>query len=142
MYRILPDYVPSDLWSGLPLTLILSLLSMILGFPLAVLLALGRRRTCLIIDGGDRGHARRAADHRAVHGQVMLPLFLPPGFTIDKLLRALVAIIAVPRRLSGRGRARRACRRCPRASSKRPTRWALSYWQKTKSIILPQALRW
>ncbi|RYF38154.1 MAG: amino acid ABC transporter permease, partial [Comamonadaceae bacterium] len=35
--------VPTDLWGGLPLTLMLTVLSMVLAFPLAVLVALGRR---------------------------------------------------------------------------------------------------
>ncbi len=39
-------FVATDVWSGLPLTMILALFSMILGFPLAVLLALGGGRIC------------------------------------------------------------------------------------------------
>src|SRR5580658_9081325 len=37
------DYVPTELWSGLPLTLILAIVGLAAAFPLAVLLALGRR---------------------------------------------------------------------------------------------------
>lgn len=37
------NFVPTNLWGGLPLTLILSVLGMGLAFPLAILLALGRQ---------------------------------------------------------------------------------------------------
>src|ERR1051325_9651279 len=36
-------YVPTELWSGLPLTLILAVVAMLFAFPFAILLALGRR---------------------------------------------------------------------------------------------------
>ena len=37
------SYVPTQSWGGLPVTLILSVLSLGLGFPITVFLALGRR---------------------------------------------------------------------------------------------------
>ena len=48
---------------------------------------------------------------------VMLPLFLPTGMTIDKLLRAQVGVHPVRRRLSRRGRPRR-----PAGDPERPDR--------------------
>ncbi len=40
-------YVPQDEWGGLPLTLILATFGLALAFPLAVVVALGRRSTQL-----------------------------------------------------------------------------------------------
>ncbi|MEI9987069.1 MAG: ABC transporter permease subunit [Aliidongia sp.] len=90
------DYVPTDLWSGLPLTLILALFSMIFAFPLAVLLALGRRShlpiikyLCTAAIEFMRGVPLITMLYTA---SLMLPIFLPPGVTVDKTLRALIGI--------------------------------------------------
>jgi general L-amino acid transport system permease protein len=88
--------VPTDLWSGLPLTLILALFSMILGFPLAVLLALGRRSSLPIIRAFSTGFIELMRGVPLITvlfmASLMIPLFLPSGVSIDKTLRALVGI--------------------------------------------------
>jgi general L-amino acid transport system permease protein len=91
------SYVASEAWGGLPLTLILSVVGMAFAFPLAILLALGRRSRLPAV------RAICVAYIELVRGvplitvlfmaSVMLPLFLPSGFTIDKLLRAQLAFI-------------------------------------------------
>ncbi len=43
--RARPAYVPQDSWGGLPITLILATFGLAFAFPLAVLVALGRRST-------------------------------------------------------------------------------------------------
>ena len=90
-------YVETSLWNGLPLTLILATVGMVFAFPLAILLALGRRSRLPAV------RAICVAYIELVRGvplitvlfmaSVMLPLFLPTGMTIDKLLRAQVAFI-------------------------------------------------
>jgi general L-amino acid transport system permease protein len=137
------DYVPSDLWSGLPLTLILSLLSMILGFPLAVLLALGRRSNLPII----KIFCTAAIEiMRGVPlitvlfmASLMLPLFLPPGFTVDKQLRALVAITLFLAAYQAED-VRAGLMALPKGQFEAADALGLSYWRKTKSIVLPQAI--
>src|SRR5947209_4503799 len=42
-------YVPSEYWSGLPLTLILAVVGMLFAFPFAILLALGRRTRLIVL---------------------------------------------------------------------------------------------
>ena len=91
------SYVETDLWNGLPLTLILAVVGMALAFPLAILLALGRRSQlpavraiCVAYIELIRGVPLITVLFMA---SVMLPLFLPTGMTIDKLLRAQVAFI-------------------------------------------------
>ena len=90
-------YVDSLLWSGLPLTLILAVVGMLFAFPLGILLALGRRSElpavraiCVVYIELVRGVPLLIVLFLA---SVMLPLFLPTGLTIDKLLRAQVAFI-------------------------------------------------
>jgi general L-amino acid transport system permease protein len=86
------EYVPTEQWGGLLVTLIISVVGICLSLPLGILLALGRRSKLPIIKTlcvcFIELDPRRAADHRPVHGLVMLPLFMPQGVTVDKLLRA------------------------------------------------------
>ena len=91
-------FVPEDHWGGLPITLILATFGLAFAFPLAVLVALGRRSHAAA--GGQhalravcRADPRRAADRLLFMASVMFPLFLPEGLNMDKLLRAQVAII-------------------------------------------------
>jgi len=90
-------YVETALWNGLPLTLILAVFGVLLAFPLAIVLALGRRSQMPVV------HSLSVAYIELIRGvplitilfmaSVMLPLFLPTGTTIDKLLRAQIAVI-------------------------------------------------
>ena len=88
--------VPTDQWGGLPLTLMLSSLSIALAFPLAVLVALGRRSDlpaiktiCVTYVELVRGVPLISVLFMA---SFMFPLFLPAGTTPDVLLRVLVGI--------------------------------------------------
>src|SRR5690606_6223156 len=88
--------VPTDLWGGLPLTLMLTVLSMVLAFPLAVLVALGRRSEmqairalCLAYIELVRGVPLISVLFMA---SFMFPLFMPVGKTPDVLLRVVVGI--------------------------------------------------
>ncbi|MGE8635644.1 MAG: ABC transporter permease subunit, partial [Achromobacter piechaudii] len=90
-------YVENARWGGLPLTLILSTFGIAFAFPIGVLLALGRRSKmpaikalCVVYIELIRGVPLISL---LFMSSVMLPLFLPEGFTIDKLLRAQIAII-------------------------------------------------
>ena len=91
------SYVENERWGGLTLTLLLSTFGIALAFPLSILLgaraALGHAAGSLAVHCLHRVDSRRAVDLGAVHGSVMLPLFLPAGVSIDKLLRAQVAMI-------------------------------------------------
>jgi general L-amino acid transport system permease protein len=88
--------VPSSRWGGLPLTLVLSIASLGLAFPLGVLLALGRRSpwpvvrsVCITYIELIRGVPLISVLFMA---SFMLPLLLPQGWQLDVLLRVLVGI--------------------------------------------------
>ena len=132
-------------WSGLPLTLILA--------DRRHGSSPSRSRSCLALGpalataGGAHGlrrlyraGARRAADHRAVHG-VGDAAAVPAERLHDRQIAARPGRVhPVRRRLPRRGDPRRACRRSRRARSRRPTRSGLGYWRRTRLIVLPQAL--
>jgi His/Glu/Gln/Arg/opine family amino acid ABC transporter permease subunit len=111
-------YVPQERWGGLPITLILATFGLAFAFPLAILVALGRRSNlpaikvlCVLYVELIRGVPLISLLFMA---SVMFPLFLPEGMNIDKLLRAQIAIILFAGAYSRRWCAA-ACRRCPRA---------------------------
>ncbi|HEY0424057.1 MAG TPA: ABC transporter permease subunit, partial [Rhodopila sp.] len=90
--------VTNDNWGGLPLTLILATFGAAFSFPLAILVALGRRSTklpavkllCVLYVELIRGVPLISVLFMA---SVMFPLFMPAGVNVDKLLRAQIAFI-------------------------------------------------
>ena len=138
------SYVPQERWGGLPITLILATFGLAFAFPLAILVALGRRSSlpaikalCVIYVELIRGVPLISLLFMA---SVMFPLFLPEGMNIDKLLRAQIAITL----FAGAYLAevvRGGLQALPRGQYEAAEALGLSYWQKTGFIILPQALR-
>ncbi len=88
--------VPPNIWSGILLTLSLSVVSIAASFPIGVLLALGRRSSLPVVKGFSilfielvRGVPLITILFMA---QVMLPLFLPLEVNIDRVLRAMAGM--------------------------------------------------
>ena len=137
------SYVGNELWGGLPLTLIFAVVGIALAFPLAILLALGRRsqlpavRTiCVAYIELIRGVPLITVLFMA---SVMLPLFLPSGMTIDKLLRAQVALILFAAAYLAEV-VRGGLQAIPKGQIEAADALGLGYWQRTRLIVLPQAL--
>ena len=137
-------FVDTEQWGGLPLTLILSIVGIVFSFPLAIGLALGRRSTLPVIKGLSvvfielvRGVPLITVLFMA---SLMIPLFLPQGFEINKLLRAQVAIILFGSAYLAEV-IRGGLQAIPKGQFEAADTLGLSYWQKTRGIILPQALR-
>ena len=138
-------YVSQTQWGGLPITMILSSFGCALAFPLAVAVALGRRAerlpvlrlVCLLYVELIRGVPLVALLFMA---SVMFPLFLPEGLNPDKLLRAQVAIILFAAAYLAEV-IRGGLIAVPRGQYEAADVLGLSWWQKTRLIILPQALR-
>ena len=138
------SYVPQERWGGLPITLILATFGLAFAFPLAILVALGRRSRlpaikalCVLYVELIRGVPLISLLFMA---SVMFPLFLPEGMNIDKLLRAQIAIIL----FAGAYLAevvRGGLQALDKGQYEAADALGLGYWQKTGFIILPQALR-
>lgn len=138
------SYVPQERWGGLVITLILATFGLAFAFPLSILVALGRRSRlpaikalCVLYVELIRGVPLISLLFMA---SVMFPLFLPEGMNIDKLLRAQIAIIL----FAGAYLAevvRGGLQALPRGQYEAADALGLSYWQKTRLIVLPQALR-
>ena len=137
--------VSEDSWGGLPITLILATFGAAFSFPLAILVALGRRSTklpavkflCVLYVELIRGVPLISVLFMA---SVMFPLFMPAGVNVNKLLRAQIAFIL----FAGAYLAeviRGGLQALPKGQTEAADALGLSYWQKTGFIILPQALR-
>jgi general L-amino acid transport system permease protein len=92
---VLP-FVRPDIWSGITLTLVLAVVSIVASFPIGVLLALGRRSTLPVVRGFCvlfieivRGVPLISILFMA---QNLLPLFLPLEWTFDRVVRAMAGM--------------------------------------------------
>ncbi|NKD45718.1 amino acid ABC transporter permease [Haematospirillum jordaniae] len=136
--------VSNDRWGGLPLTLLLSVIGIGLAFPIGVLAALGRRSELPIIKSISVIYIELIRGVPLISvlfmASVMLPLFLPEGTTIDKLLRALVGITLFTGAYLAEA-IRGGLQSLPRGQYEAADALGLGYWQKTRLIILPQAIR-
>ena len=138
-------FVPQDQWGGLPLTLILATFGLAFAFPLAVLVALGRRSAhlpavrvlCVLYVELIRGVPLITLLFMA---SVMFPLFLPAGMDVDKLLRAQVAIILFAAAYLAEV-VRGGLQALPKGQVEAADALGLSYWRKMRLVVLPQALR-
>ncbi|MEA3363286.1 MAG: amino acid ABC transporter permease [Thermodesulfobacteriota bacterium] len=136
--------VETSQWSGLPLTFILSFFGMIAAYPLGILLALGRRSQmptiktlCVVYIEMIRGVPLISL---LFMSSVMFPLFLPEGVTIDKVLRALVAIILFSAAYIAEV-VRGGLQAMPRGQYEAADSLGLNYSKTMRLIILPQALK-
>ena len=89
--------VNTEMIGGLPLTLLLSLIGIVISYPLGVILALGRRSGMPLIRLVSTFYIECIRGIPLISilfmASLMFPLFLPEGMTIDKVLRAQAAII-------------------------------------------------
>ena len=137
-------YVETSLWGGLLVTLILSVVGITVSLPMGILLALGRRSNmpviktlCVIFIEVIRGVPLVALLFMA---SVMLPLFMPPGTSFDKFLRALVGVSLFASAYMAEV-IRGGLQAIPSGQYEGADSLGLSYWQKTLFIILPQTLK-
>ncbi|MBT9504422.1 MAG: amino acid ABC transporter permease [Burkholderiaceae bacterium] len=135
--------VTTDQWGGLPLTIMLSSLSIVMAFPIAVLVAMGRRsqmpaiRTfCTIYVELIRGVPLISVLFMA---SFMFPLFMPQGFSIDVLVRVLAGITLFAAAYLAEI-VRGGLQAIPKGQVEAAQSLGLSYWKTQRKIVLPQAL--
>ena len=139
----LPE-VDTRLWGGLLVTLVVSVVGIVASMPVGIALALGRRSTIPLIRIFSiafiefwRGVPLITVLFFATY---MLPLFVPTGFTIDGLMRALIGIAL----FAGAYQAeviRGGLQAIPRGQGEAASALGLSWTKTTALIVMPQALR-
>lgn len=137
-------FVPNNLWGGLPLTLILTVIGLGIAFPLSIFLALGRRSRMPIIRTISVGYIELIRGVPLISllfmASFLLPLFLPTGVNIDEVLRAQVAIIMFSAAYLAEA-VRGGLQAIPKGQYEAAHALGLTYWQTQRKIILPQAIK-
>ncbi|MBU3740283.1 MAG: amino acid ABC transporter permease [Rhodoferax sp.] len=136
--------VETSRWGGFPLTVLLSTVSLMVAFPLAILVALGRqsrmagvRTLCVLYVELIRGVPLISVLFMA---SFMLPLFMPQGSTIDVLVRVLVGMTLFTAAYLAEV-VRGGLQALPKGQVEAAQSLGLGYWQTTLLVVLPQALR-
>jgi len=136
--------IDTERWGGLPLTLLLSSVSLVVAFPLAILLALGRqsqlpaiRTLCVIFIEFVRGVPLISVLFMA---SFILPLFMPNGGKIDVLVRVLIGMTLFTAAYLAEV-IRGGLQALPKGQVEAAHSLGMGYWQIQRKIVLPQALR-
>jgi len=136
--------VPTYLWGGLLVTLVISAIGIVVSLPLGVLLALGRRSQLpavkfmsVVFIEFVRGVPLITVLFMA---NVMLPLFLPGGWRPDSLVRVLIGVALFAAAYMAEV-VRGGLQAIPKGQYEGAMSLGLGYWRTMTLIILPQALK-
>ena len=137
-------HVPIERWGGLLLTLVVAVTGIVASLPLGILLALGRRSELPVVRALSiafielwRGVPLITVLFMAAN---MLPLFLPDGMTINKLLSALIAVALFSSAFLA-DVVRGGLQAVGKGQYEAAAALGLGYWRSMTFVILPQALR-
>ena len=138
------EIVETPLWGGLLVTLVVSFVGIAVSLPFGIILALGRRSqmpvvkmVCVIFIEVVRGIPLITVLFMA---SVMLPLFLPQGWNVDKLIRAIIGVSIFASAYMAEV-IRGGLQAIPKGQYEGADSLGLGYWQKMRLIILPQAIK-
>jgi general L-amino acid transport system permease protein len=136
--------VDSMKWGGLPLTLLLSVFGLAAAYPLGVILALGRDSHMPMIRYLSIGYIELIRGVPLISllfmSSIIFPLFLPEGVTINKILRAQVAIILFTAAYVAEV-VRGGLQGMSGGQYEAADALGLNYYQTMRLVILPQALK-
>jgi general L-amino acid transport system permease protein len=138
------EHVGTELWGGLLVTLVVATVGIAGSLPIGILLALGRRSDMPVVRWVSIGFIEFVRGIPLITvlfmASVMLPLFLPPGMSFDKLLRALIGVALFSAAYMAEV-VRGGLQAIPRGQYEAADALGLSYPKKMGLIILPQALK-
>ena len=136
--------IESTQWGGLPLTFLLAVFGLTAAYPLGVLLALGRRSKMPAVKILSIIYIELIRGVPLISllfmSAVIFPLFLPEGVTINKILRAQVAIIMFTAAYIAEV-VRGGLQGIARGQYEAAESLGLNYVQTMRLIVLPQALK-
>lgn len=135
--------IPTDLWGGLLVTLIMAISGIVFSLPAGILLALGRRSQLPIVRALSVGFIEviRGVPMITVlfMANLMLPLFVPESWAPDRLLRPLVGVALFASAYMAEV-IRGGLQAIPKGQFEGAMALGLNYPQRMRLIILPQAL--
>ena len=138
------EYVETSRWGGLLVTLVVAVTGIVASLPLGILLALGRRSQMPVVKLFSvafielwRGVPLITVLFMASN---VLPLFMPPDVSFDKLLRALVGVALFSSAYMAEV-VRGGLQAIPKGQTEAAQALGLTYWQNMGLVTLPQALK-
>lgn len=136
--------VPTSLWGGILVTLLVATVGIVVSLPFGIVLALGRRSKLPILRMASvifiefvRGVPLITV---LIMANTMLPLFLPGDMTVDRLLRPLIGTALFASAYMAEV-VRGGLQAMPKGQYEGAMSLGLNYPQMMVLIILPQALR-
>jgi general L-amino acid transport system permease protein len=137
-------FVDTNAWGGLMLDVVISFVTVAGSLPLGVLLALGRRSELIVVRTLSTGFIElwRGVPLLTVlfMSAVMVPLFLPGGVSVDRLLRAMVALVLFNAAYMAEV-VRGGLQGVPSGQEEAAFSLGLHWAQVQRHVVLPQALR-
>ncbi len=137
------DVVEADRWGGLPLTLLLASLSIVMAFPLAVAVALGRRSSLPALRALCIGYVELIRGVPLISvlfmASFMFPLLLPEGISVTVLVRVLAGITLFAAAYMAEV-IRGGLQAVPQGQVEAAHALGLSWWQTQRGVVLPQAI--
>jgi general L-amino acid transport system permease protein len=138
-------FVDTNSWGGLMLDVIISFVTVAGSLPLGILLALGRRSQLPIVRLMSVGFIelwRGVPLLTALFmSAVMVPLFLPEGVNVDRLIRAMIALVLFNSAYMAET-VRGGLQGVPVGQEEAAYSIGLRWWQVQVAVTLPQALRY
>lgn len=136
--------VGTDLWGGLMLTLMMAVVSIVLCFPIGVLLALGRRSVLPVVRWLCTLYIELIRGVPLIvilfMGQVMIPMFLTEGMRPDRVLRGIIGLTLFSAAYMAEN-IRGGLQSIPRGQTEASQALGLNPALTTGLIVLPQALK-
>jgi general L-amino acid transport system permease protein len=136
--------VPTSLWGGILVTLLVATVGIVVSLPFGILLALGRRSKLPVLRMASvifiefvRGVPLITV---LIMANTMLPLFLPGDITVDRLLRPLIGTALFAAAYMAEV-VRGGLQAMPKGQYEGAMSLGLNYPQMMILIVLPQALR-
>jgi general L-amino acid transport system permease protein len=136
--------VETQFWGGMLVTLVVATVGITMSFPIGIALALGRRSRMPLVRWCSVTFIEFVRGVPLITilfmASVMLPLFMAPGTTIDKLLRALIGVSLFAGAYMAET-VRGGLQAIPRGQYEAADALGLSYGKKMGLVVLPQALK-
>jgi general L-amino acid transport system permease protein len=136
--------VPTSIWGGLLLTILLAVVGILLSFPIGVALALGRRSNMVMVRILSTAYIEIVRSVPLITilfmADLLLPLFLPGGVGLDRVVRAMGGITIFSAAYVAEN-VRGGLQAVPSGQVEAAQSVGLRGYQINLYIVLPQALR-
>jgi general L-amino acid transport system permease protein len=136
--------VPTDLWGGLPLTLLLGVVACLFGLPLGIVVALARRSSLPVLRGLATAYIELVRGLPLItllfFGAFVLPILLPPAWRLDPMLRVGICVVAFAAAYQAEV-VRAGLQAITKGQMEAAHALSLNWRQTLTRVVLPQALR-